>query len=208
MKHIHLPTQHPCTLPTPLLFDGLLNEAPVWGDYHAAGYRHLTAEPTPDGYRIAGYTQSSDPDYAEPVFEPIPPTPEPTPEPFPHGIETPVVVIPSANTGTPAYGIVVDSLGRLATYEDHASPRPDAATIARRQADALEGLDGVVDALAGMKAGMKDNVDALQALDATPFTGDQRVQFRALKQAAVDVAQSVNLLRRTLLRFYKVEEAE
>jgi hypothetical protein len=128
------------------------------------------------------------------------------PTPMPYGIETPVLVLPSANTGTPAYGIVVDSSGQLVTYEDHASPRPDAAERQRRIAEAITNQVSIVDALKALKTTMTNNIAQAQAIDPASFTGAQKTQVQALRKAMIDNAQAVNALRKTLLKFYKVTE--
>jgi hypothetical protein len=125
---------------------------------------------------------------------------------MPYGIETPVLVIPSANTGTPSYGIVVDSNGQIITYEDHASPRPDAVERQRRIAEAIGNQVSIVDALKALKTTMTNNIAQAQAIDPSAFSGGQKTQVQALRKAIIDDAQAVNALRKTLLKFYKVTE--
>jgi len=141
-----------------MLADGYLpvveTERP--GPYYAASYRD-------DGDRITQVWTASDP----------PPIPEPTPALYPDGIETPVVVLQSQSQGY-GIGIVADDDGGLATYVDHQSPRPDAATIKAR-------VQAAIAERKAERANFKALLDALASGDAKAVKDAAKAARKAVR---------------------------
>jgi hypothetical protein len=119
------------------------------------------------------------------------------PVPMPTGIEAPVVVLTDADGK--GWGVVADG-GDLVTYPDHASPRPDAATIAARIAAArAEGqtrrarllaieidlltIDTAVDEMMAVDLSATGSIGV--AIAAT--TGVNKAALTALRNALIDV---------------------
>jgi hypothetical protein len=222
MSYANIITQEPRTirLPGGVYGDTDYHGSPPWGVAYAAGWRMLDARPDytpPEGEHVVGYTYAQDParpDYATetPITAAIPvlfPSPD---------ITVPVLDAAGAQTGTAR--LLVDATGTLVIVTDSASPqRP----VADQLADfvAVSGSQGAaVDAMKALKDGMVATItaaqaakSAAQAVDQTAFTGGQRTQFQALRQATIDVsnatidaARAANDLRKALLKLYKQEE--
>jgi hypothetical protein len=195
--------------------------APPWDVAVVAGWRRLderAAFAPADGYHVTGYTYQQDPtrdEYAleTPVVDAIPDA-----YPAPDSV-VPVLDADGNQTGTAR--LLVDSSGALVVVTDSASPqRSVAAQIAEFVAVAGSGR-AAVDAMKALKPGMVATIDAAQAakaaaqaVDQTVFTGTQRTQFNALRQAtiatadaAIESARAANDLRKALLKLYRNEEA-
>ena len=194
---------------------------PPWDVAYAAGWRMLDPRADftpPEGEHVVGYTYAQDPereDYATetPITAAIPAA-FPSPD-----ITVPVLDLTGTQTGTAR--LLVDSTGALVIVTDSASPqRPVADQLAEFVAVSGSGR-AAVDAMKALKDGMVATIAAAQeakaaaqAVDQTAFTGAQRTQFQALRQATIatadatiDAARAANDLRRALLKLYKQEEA-
>ena len=129
----------PVARPAAVVVGGYRIHAPTIADLRAAGYYPSTAiGEVPPGTVVVGYEFAGiKNDVAEfSQITAVPEIVEPTPAPFPDGIETPVVVLQSQVAGV-GIGLIATDGGELATYVDHASPRPDAAERSRRIAAAV-----------------------------------------------------------------------
>jgi hypothetical protein len=134
-------------------------------------------------------------------------------QPLQARIETPA-------TDGHVYGLEVDPTSGAVVPVQRESTRKTQAQYEADRAAAFALSGSIVDALKTLKPTMTNNIAqaqaakaAWQAVDPTAWTGAQRTQMQAVKAAgiaaanqAIDDAQAVNLFRRTLLRFYKVEE--
>ena len=120
----------------------------------------------------------------------------------PTGIEAPVVVLQQADGS--GLGIVADGDG-ITTYLDHASPRPDAATIAARQAQARLDNQTHRQRIAAIAVDLDQVETALTGLDLTatgPFgvaivstTGANKTAFTACRTAMQDIKTAARNLR-------------
>jgi uncharacterized protein YqfA (UPF0365 family) len=132
------------------------------------------------------------------------------PVPMPTGIEAPVVVL--TDSDGKGWGVVADG-GDLITYADHASPRPDAAVIAERQAQARADNQAHRARIEAIKTDLDQVEAALDQVDVTT-TGTLGVAIAAttgvnktaltetrkvlvdLKAAAKNLRQAAEKLRR------------
>ena len=115
---------------------------------------------------------------------------------MPTGIEGPVVVLDYTN-GV-GWGVIADNDGSLLTYQDHASPRPDAATIRQLQAAART-------AGATHRQHMQAIRDAIQAVDLstngtlyiaiTNTTGTTKTALQQVRQTMSDIKAALKSLR-------------
>lgn len=134
-------------------------------------------------------------------------SPLPTPpQQFSNGIETPVVVLTTDPAGI-GIGVIADDVGNLVTYVDHASPRPDAATLAARKAAAKAANDALRQALRDNRAVTTNIIATVQALDLTDTTAaGQKAQLIILRKAVIDLAQEHNKLRSVVRDVLKGED--
>jgi hypothetical protein len=138
-------------------------------------------------------------------FEESTPTP-PTPQQFPAGIESPVLVLQTVDGK--GVGVVADGLD-LVTYVDHASPRPDAATLAARIAAAKAERQALRDVLKDIRVETVTNIADCATISAsTTNTGNaaQGVQIRKLADELADTNRQLNRLRRALLDYLRGTE--
>jgi hypothetical protein len=120
------------------------------------------------------------------------------------------------------YGLEVDPTSGAVVPIQRESTRKTQAQYEADRAAAFAAATSIVDALKALRPTMTNGMAqaqavkaAWQAVDPAAWTGAQKTQVQAMRNAgiaaanqAIDDARAVNLLRRTLLRFYKVEEAE
>jgi hypothetical protein len=125
------------------------------------------------------------------------------PVPMPTGIESPVVVLTDADGK--GWGVVADG-GDLVTYPDHASPRPDAATIAAR-IHAARATNALLRAdLVTVRTNTAQNITDCQNLVATNFSaGGQRQTINGIEAELVDVNRQLQALRKIIAQHLRSE---
>jgi hypothetical protein len=124
------------------------------------------------------------------------------PVPMPTGIEAPVVVL--TDSDGKGWGVVADA-GELVTYADHASPRPDAAIIAARQAAARADNQAHRERIAAIKADLDQVEAALDQADVTTTgplgvavaatTGVNKTALTEVRKVLVDIKAAAKNLR-------------
>ena len=132
------------------------------------------------------------------------------PVPMPTGIEAPVVVLTDADGK--GWGVVADG-GDLVTYPDHASPRPDAATIAARQAQARLDAKAHRDRIAAIQTDLDQVEAALEAINVTASgalgtaiaatTGVNKTALTAVRNTLVDFKTAAKNLRQAAEKLRK-----
>jgi hypothetical protein len=130
----------------------------------------------------------------------------PQPKLYPDGIESPVLVLQTADGK--GVGVIADGLD-LVTYVDHASPRPDAATIAARVAAAKAERQALRDVLKDIRVETVTNIaDCVTISASTTNTANaaQGVQIRKLADELADTNRQLNRLRRALLDYLRGTE--
>jgi nucleoid-associated protein YgaU len=159
--------------------------------------------PNPDNWHInRGDYKSNGVWYAQ---EPQPEPPKP-PQSFDAGIETPVLVLQTADGK--GVGVVADGLD-LVTYVDHASPRPDAATLAARVAAAKSERQSLRDVLKDIRVETTNNIaDCVTISASTTNTANaaQGTQIRKLSDEVADTNRQLNRLRKALLDYLRGTE--
>jgi hypothetical protein len=137
---------------------------------------------------------------------PPPPVVEPTPQVYPAGIESPVLVLQTADGK--GIGVVADGLD-LVTYIDHTSPRPDAATLAARVAAAKAERQALRDVLKDIRVETVTNIaDCVTISASTTNTANaaQGTQIRKLADELADTNRQLNRLRKALLDYLRGTE--
>jgi hypothetical protein len=130
----------------------------------------------------------------------------PQPQQFPAGIESPVLVLQTADGK--GVGVIADGLD-LVTYIDHASPRPDAATLAARIAAAKAERQALRDILKDIRVETVTNIADCATISAsTTNTANaaQGVQIRKLADELADTNRQLNRLRKALLDYLRGTE--
>jgi hypothetical protein len=128
------------------------------------------------------------------------------PEQFPTGIESPVLVLQTADGK--GVGVVADGLD-LVTYIDHASPRPDAATLTARIAAAKAERQALRDILKDIRVETVTNIADCATISAsTTNTANaaQGVQIRNLADELADTNRQLNRLRKAMLDYLRGTE--
>ena len=131
---------------------------------------------------------------------------EPLPQVYPDGIESPVLVLQTADGK--GVGVVADGLD-LVTYLDHASPRPDAATLAARVSAAKAERQALRDVLKDIRVETVTNIaDCVTISASTTNTANaaQGVQIRKLADEVADTNRQLNRLRKALLDYLRGTE--
>jgi len=118
----------------------------------------------------------------------------PAPQPMPSGVETPVLVL-RAQDGA-GVGVVADGLD-LVTYLDHASPRPDDATLSNRVAAARLARATLRDTLRTVRVNMATNINETQAISVTSTSSTAQVRSAVidLRRELIDTQQELQRLR-------------
>lgn len=186
-------------------------------NYRAAGENQwqadgwLPAVPAviPDGQQVASNALTIvDGEVVEQVWtEAIPPPPDPVPTPFPDGIETPVLVLQDVDTQQ-AWGFVADNGDLIGGYLDHASPRPDAATLRQRIEAERQAKRDLRQATRAIRTNMTANIDAMQATTALTngFTAAQnRTLVNDLRRELIDTQQELKALAEALLKMQRAQ---
>jgi uncharacterized membrane protein len=159
--------------------------------------------PNPDNWHLnRGDYKSNGVWYAQ---EPQPEPPKP-PQSFDAGIETPVLVLQTVDGK--GVGVVADGLD-LVTYVDHASPRPDAATLAARVAAAKAERQALRDVLKDIRTETTNNIaDCVTISASTTNTANaaQGTQIRKLADELADTNRQLNRLRKALLDYLRGTE--
>ena len=132
------------------------------------------------------------------------------PVPMPTGIEAPVVVL--TDSDGKGWGVVADG-GDLVTYPDHASPRPDAATIAARIAAARAEGKAHRDRIAAIQTDLDQAEAALEAINVTASgalgtaiaatTGVNKTALTAVRTTLVDFKTAAKNLRQAAEKLRK-----
>jgi uncharacterized membrane protein len=137
---------------------------------------------------------------------PPPPVVEPTPQYSATGFEGPVLVLNT--TDGKGVGVVADGLD-LVTYVDHASPRPDAATLAARVAAAKAERQALRDVLKDIRVETTNNIaDCVTISASTTNTANaaQGQQIKKLADELADTNRQLNRLRKALLDYLRGTE--
>jgi uncharacterized membrane protein len=137
---------------------------------------------------------------------PPPPVVEPTPQYSATGFEGPVLVLNT--TDGKGVGVVADGLD-LVTYVDHASPRPDAATLAARVAAAKAERQALRDVLKDIRVETTNNIaDCVTISASTTNTANaaQGTQIKRLADEVADTNRQLNRLRKALLDYLRGTE--
>jgi uncharacterized membrane protein len=130
----------------------------------------------------------------------------PQPKLYPDGIESPVLVLQTADGK--GVGVIADGLD-LVTYVDHASPRPDAATLAARIAAAKTERQALRDILKDIRVETVTNIADCATISAsTTNTANaaQGVQIRKLADELADTNRQLNRLRKAMLDYLRGTE--
>jgi hypothetical protein len=130
----------------------------------------------------------------------------PAPAQFSDGIESPVLVLQTADGK--GVGVVADGLD-LVTYVDHASPRPDAATLAARIAAAKAERQALRDVLKDIRTETTNNIADCASISAsTTNTANaaQGTQIKKLADELADANRQLNRLRKALLDYLRGTE--
>jgi uncharacterized membrane protein len=128
------------------------------------------------------------------------------PEQFPAGIESPVLVLQTADGK--GVGVIADGLD-LVTYVDHASPRPSKEVLAARVAAAKAERQALRDILKDIRVETTNNIADCATISAsTTNTANaaQGVQIRKLADELADTNRQLNRLRRALLDYLRGTE--
>ena len=128
------------------------------------------------------------------------------PKVFADGIESPVLVLQTADGK--GVGVVADGLD-LVTYVDHASPRPDAATLAARIAAAKAERQALRDVLKDIRTETTNNIADCASISAsTTNTANaaQGTQIKKLADELADANRQLNRLRKALLDYLRGTE--
>jgi hypothetical protein len=128
------------------------------------------------------------------------------PQVYPDGIESPVLVLQTADGK--GVGVIADGLD-LVTYVDHASPRPDAATLAARIAAAKAERAALRDVLRDIRAETATNLLDCADIAASTTNTANAAQGRQLEKLAGELADTnrqLNRLRRALLDYLRGTE--
>ena len=136
------------------------------------------------------------------LYPPLPPDPAQ----FADGIESPVLVLQTVDGK--GVGVVADGLD-LITYVDHASPRPDAATLAARVAAAKAERQALRDVLKDIRVETTNNIaDCVTISASTTNTANaaQGTQIKKLADELADANRQLNRLRKALLDYLRGTE--
>jgi hypothetical protein len=128
------------------------------------------------------------------------------PQQFPAGIESPGLVLQTADGK--GVGVVADGLD-LVTYVDHASPRPDAATLAARVAAAKAERQALRDVLKDIRTETTNNIADCASISASTTNTANAAQGQQIKKLADEVADTnrqLNRLRKALLDYLRGTE--
>jgi hypothetical protein len=160
--------------------------------------------PNPDNWHInRGDYKSNGVWYAQ---EPQPEPPKP-PQQFPTGIESPVLVLQTADGK--GIGVVADETGELISYLDHASPRPSKEVLAARVAAAKAERQALRDVLKDIRTETTNNIaDCVTISASTTNTANaaQGTQIRKLADELADTNRQLNRLRKALLDYLRGTE--
>jgi uncharacterized membrane protein len=161
---------------------------------------------TPEQFAIADCVASGGSWSNGACVYPPPPVVEPTPQYSATGFEGPVLVLNT--TDGKGVGVVADGLD-LVTYVDHASPRPDAATLAARVAAAKAERQALRDVLKDIRTETTNNIADCASISASTTNTANAAQGQQIKKLADEVADTnrqLNRLRKALLDYLRGTE--
>jgi hypothetical protein len=128
------------------------------------------------------------------------------PQQFPAGIESPVLVLQTADGK--GVGVVADGLD-LVTYIDHSSPRPSKEVLAARVAAAKAERQALRDVLKDIRVETTNNIADCVTISASTTNTAAAAQGQQIKRLAGELADTnrqLNRLRKALLDYLRGTE--